>query len=388
MEILDQGNDQISQAYEYCLGKGKDVLIGWLVGRAGADLGLAQALAASYAERGQPGRETEGELASLNGATREQPHMVTSAESSIKEVEERLESKIEEMHDQLTKQGEMLQSWYAELREVFRTELSVLQGELREVQDRLDAQHSTNDKSIGDLQAKLKENYERFENGHEELDQINSQVNAIAQRLAQAETTIQQAQALASSGSHEMQQAVESLKSEIAALKIQLSQSPATDERPDFLLRELEERLEAKIQDTQHELTKARDDSEVRDSQLEESLRAELALVQSVRSDQAAAESLIHAAEERFAGSIHDLEIRLAGALEMLDSHGAEITTLKAQARSVAFAPCSESSLDAEGQSKDQFQELLQRISTEMERVRTELKENNGRWKIRRAFHV
>ena len=58
----DDRNDHPSKAQTHSFGAGKDDLFGWLVGRAAADLGLAQAIAASEAQRNEQLKRLEESL--------------------------------------------------------------------------------------------------------------------------------------------------------------------------------------------------------------------------------------------------------------------------------------------------------------------------------------
>jgi hypothetical protein len=60
--VADDKNDQPLGSQTIGAANGKDVLYGWLVGRAAADLGLAQAIAASEAQRAEQIKRLEEAL--------------------------------------------------------------------------------------------------------------------------------------------------------------------------------------------------------------------------------------------------------------------------------------------------------------------------------------
>src|SRR5438874_2811709 len=60
--VTDSENEKASSSDTNNLGASKDVLFGWLVGRAAADLGLAQALAASEAQHADKFKQLEASL--------------------------------------------------------------------------------------------------------------------------------------------------------------------------------------------------------------------------------------------------------------------------------------------------------------------------------------
>ena len=62
MGLFDESNDQPLGSQGSNPGGGTDVLYGWLVGRAAADLGLAQALAASESQRKEQIKRLEDNL--------------------------------------------------------------------------------------------------------------------------------------------------------------------------------------------------------------------------------------------------------------------------------------------------------------------------------------
>ena len=60
--MADTKNDQPLASQTIGAANGKDVLYGWLVGRAAADLGLAQAIAASESQRAEQIKRLEEAL--------------------------------------------------------------------------------------------------------------------------------------------------------------------------------------------------------------------------------------------------------------------------------------------------------------------------------------
>jgi hypothetical protein len=60
--LLDQRTDNPFSPREDQMGKGKEMLVGWLVGKAGVDFGVAQALAASDAQAAEQLKRLEETL--------------------------------------------------------------------------------------------------------------------------------------------------------------------------------------------------------------------------------------------------------------------------------------------------------------------------------------
>ena len=194
-------------------GKGKEMLVGWLVGKAGVDFGVAQALAASEAQAAeqlnrleetlvarinalqkeqktdgetpeshlrqlsafqadlqgfakrmigveaagqqmeQLGNNLRAEFAGLKAALVEQQSGLQPADAAIRRFEEALGARIQELHDRIVKAQDRLEGRETQLKEAFRTELIALQTQLGERQNRLDARHSTIEKLLENVSA-------------------------------------------------------------------------------------------------------------------------------------------------------------------------------------------------------------------------------------------
>jgi chromosome segregation ATPase len=213
--LFDQRTDNPFSPREDQTGKGKDVLVGWLVGKAGVDFGVAQALAASDAQAAEQlkrleetlvariselqkeqkiggeipesyvrqlsalqaelqgfakrislveaaGQQTErfgnhlrGEIAALKAALVEQQGRLQPADSAIRRVDEALVTRIQELQDQIAKAQGRFDGGETRLKEAFSAEFIALQAQLGERQDRLDARHSTIDRLLENVCANL-----------------------------------------------------------------------------------------------------------------------------------------------------------------------------------------------------------------------------------------
>jgi chromosome segregation ATPase len=211
--LFDQRTDNPFSPREDQTGKGKDMLVGWLVGKAGVDFGVAQALAASDAQAAEQlkrleetlvarinelqkekkvgneipegyvrelsglqaelqgfarrmslveaaGQQTErfgnqlrGEIAALKAELVEQQGRLQPADSVIRRVEEALGTRIQELQDQIAKAQGRLDGRETQLKEAFSAEIIALQSQLGERQDRLDARHSTIEKLLKNVAA-------------------------------------------------------------------------------------------------------------------------------------------------------------------------------------------------------------------------------------------
>ena len=213
MALFDQRTDNPFSPREDQTGKGKDMLVGWLVGKAGVDFGVAQALAASDAQAAEQlkrleetlvariselqkekkvgneipegyvrelsglqaelqgfarrmslveaaGQQTErfgsqlrGEIAALKAELVEQQGRLQPADSVIRRVEEALGTRIQELQDQIAKAQGRLDGRETQLKEAFSAEIIALRAQLGERQDRLDARHSTIEKLLKNVAA-------------------------------------------------------------------------------------------------------------------------------------------------------------------------------------------------------------------------------------------
>jgi hypothetical protein len=157
--VADDKNDQPLGSQTIGAANGKDVLYGWLVGRAAADLGLAQAIAASEAQRAEQIKRLED---ALLGQMRElQKSQATVSGSSVDGAE------IDRLKDQVRQTGE---------RQNFLEAQQITIGQI-------EAQLAT---KINELQANI-EHPASFANA--EVDALRADMAALTQRLAQAEAS-------------------------------------------------------------------------------------------------------------------------------------------------------------------------------------------------------
>lgn len=190
-------------AREDAMAKGKDVLVGWLVGKAGVDFGVAQVLAASEAQAAaqlnrleetllarinalQQERKPDGEIAAsyrdalsaleaelkgfasrlmilesagrhaeqigatlgadiaaLKAALIEQQGGLQPADLAIRRFEETLDARVRELQDQVVGSQDRFDARETQLKVALRTEIIAIQRQLDERQNRLESRHST-----------------------------------------------------------------------------------------------------------------------------------------------------------------------------------------------------------------------------------------------------
>ncbi len=204
------------------LGAGTDVLYGWLVGRAAADLGLAQALAANETQR------------------REQ----------IIRLEESLLAQIRELQDRQSANSDEMNS--AALIDPLKLELERVgarQAQLETAQQNVQRLEAAINGKLGEFAAQLRQQAESFSSGN--ADDVKFEVKLLADRIARAEFAMQRAQTQALSESQRIENAIiERLQAQAATDRGQLiaelqAQGAAPDESVDreAKLGELSERI-------------------------------------------------------------------------------------------------------------------------------------------------
>jgi chromosome segregation ATPase len=179
-------------ASEINLGGGKDLLYGWLVGRAAADLGLAQALATSESQRSEQIKRLEE---SLLGQIRE----LREGESSS---DGRSAAEFDALKVELQRVSESQQQSAADRIHVEQLEAAI-RGKLHEFESRIQQpSQSVAGSDLSDLRFELK---------------------LLVDRITRAEYSVQQAQAQAASQSQRVEEIVaDRLKTETALLRTQL----------------------------------------------------------------------------------------------------------------------------------------------------------------------
>jgi hypothetical protein len=179
-------------ASEINLGGGKDLLYGWLVGRAAADLGLAQALATSEAQRSEQFKRLEE---SLLGQIRE----LRESESPN---DGKSTAELDALKVELQRVSESQQQSAADRIHVEQLEAAI-RGKLHEFESRIQQPSQSGAGSdLGDIQFELK---------------------LLVDRIARAEYSVQQAQAQAASQNQRVEEIVaDRLKTETALLRTQL----------------------------------------------------------------------------------------------------------------------------------------------------------------------
>jgi hypothetical protein len=190
---------------------GKDLLYGWLVGRAAADLGLAQALATSEAYHGE----------------------------QIKRMEESLQAQIRELKDRQQSVGDMYGN---------PAEFDALKSEMGRVRD-WQAHFAAEKARVDQLEATIREKLNEFDGGSQQnservssgdFNDLKFELKIIADRIARAEFSTQQA--------------LEQLMRRVDALESSPSSVERITEEQRRWAETIEQRLKARISELADEL--------------------------------------------------------------------------------------------------------------------------------------
>ena len=190
--MADNRNDKPSGAQEQSLGGGKDVLFGWLVGRAAADLGLAEALAASEAQRAeQIKRLEETLLAQLQELQRQQSGASLALPAAeIADLHEQIHSLthrlggLEESAQQAGRTGGFL-----------KTEITSLSSQITDQRARLDDRYLGLEQltaalsvKVTDLEQQLSSRPQSAETSSSEIGELQNRLQNLSERVTHIES--------------------------------------------------------------------------------------------------------------------------------------------------------------------------------------------------------
>jgi chromosome segregation ATPase len=288
--VADDKNDQPLGSQTIGAANGKDVLYGWLVGRAAADLGLAQAIAASEAQRAEQIKRLED---ALLGQMRElQNSHASSAGSSVDDgIMHRLQDQVEQFGER---------------------------------QNFLEAQQLTIGQIEAQLSAKIQQLATQIERPPEpianfEIVTLRSELAALSQRVARAESQAAD-QSEVSQRQPDIEQITFIVREQTAALQNQFDQQLLGHTTSAETFKTLETSWQQKLDAVQQEMREKSALLRLREGELSD-LRGQLATVVQ-RLDQLAVnqptESVIQEREAERALWQRDFDERLTARLREL----------------------------------------------------------------------
>lgn len=320
MGMFDEPKDQPMDSQGNNSAGSTDVLYGWLVGRAAADLGLAQALALSETQRKEQIKRLEDNLLSQMRELRDAQMVNTGAAANPAELDT-LKSEIERVSD-------LQHRFAAEQVSVERLEAAI-SAKLREFEEQIQKQ-SQNSASgaLGDVKLDL---------------------NMLADRVARAEFSTQQAHAQASSESQRIEELVnQSMRNEMAGLKAALLDELSNSQLAENFSHGVDEKLQKKFDELRDELRRSAHSgielTELADrySRLEQTalqaaadLKAEISAIKTRLSapanQQQPDELAIKRVEAALGKQIVDLQEQLGAVLGAAEQRNAEVGALNQQ---------------------------------------------------------
>jgi chromosome segregation ATPase len=201
--VADGENEKPSSGQTNTLGAGKDLLFGWLVGRAAADLGLAQALAASEAQRVEQIKRLEDSLLAQIHELQNQPNIGASVDNQVAEVHE-LKTEFHSVAERLG-QLETVAQQAVQSRDQLMSDTAMLQTEIGRQQDLLEAQRARFQeieegvsKRFRDLEQQIRTQSESTDKTDPNLEELRLDLRAVADRIARAELSTKHLEAQAS----------------------------------------------------------------------------------------------------------------------------------------------------------------------------------------------
>jgi chromosome segregation ATPase len=233
------------------MGKSRDTLFDWMVRRAEADLGVAQALVAGEMQRAHQIKHLETTL--IGQINKLQHQVIESHEAELND----LKSEIFACADRIA-QFEGTQSTVDAARRVIQ-ELDDLRAQLSARQTELEIRCSgfeTLGESLAThirgLQEELRDKLDSIKTAQVEMCHFQSETHSLAERVAQAESDTWQARTLILHNTQQLEQTTESIKSDIVALNALFTDIKDNQRNLpllDTLFKELARNLGAKIEE-------------------------------------------------------------------------------------------------------------------------------------------
>jgi chromosome segregation ATPase len=258
--VADSENKKSPSSESNNVGAGKDVLFGWLVGRAAADLGLAQALAASEAQRAEQLKRLEVSLlAQIQEVQNQQTDSANYNDPNpqLRELKAQLQSFSERLSGL---EAAALQA--TQTSELTKTDLATLQSRLVDRENLLESRDSRFERleerigtRIQELEGVINTRSQSFAAADDKLEKINRELGAIAKRITLAELVTQQAQTQAADDIESAQERVASLvTNEGAALKAELMDWVQNHHSTESMVNSVEETFQKRLDDLRREL--------------------------------------------------------------------------------------------------------------------------------------
>ena len=228
---------------------GKDVLFGWLVGRAAADFGLAQALAANEAQRAEQFRRLEEALRAQVNELREQPRTAAISTTQIEELNQ-LKTEMQSIFERMGGL-ESVATQLSRVPDLLRSEVAAWQSHLRERQKQVETDSLRFAKIADELGAKVRqlENQrhakpEDVEHALHEFADCKLELRALAERIEKIEPSAETVRPVTMQDiEREQALAADRIKSEFASFQADIFQR-LREQTAESAIRTLKESLQ------------------------------------------------------------------------------------------------------------------------------------------------
>ena len=245
--MTDDGTDKVSNAQPGNAGASKDVLFGWLVGRAAADLGLAQALAASEAQHADKFKQLEASLLAQIQELQNSPNAPFGAAHQSDELEQ-LKAAMQSIFERMGGLESLAQQ-FTQAPELLKHEVARLQAGLGERQSLVETQYSRFEKVASDLVARVEQLENQEPAKPEGLDHAISEIvdlklalQSLTDHIARVDLATQTIQTHTVSEIERTEKfASEFIKEESAALKAEVFQRLRDYAPTDAIVQRLDE---------------------------------------------------------------------------------------------------------------------------------------------------
>jgi DNA repair exonuclease SbcCD ATPase subunit len=338
--VADERNDKPSGAHEQNVGGGKDVLFGWLVGRAAADLGLAEAIAASEAQRAEQIKRLEEtllaqvrelqrqqsgaslstlpvpEIGDLHGQIQSLTHRLGAVEESFQQAGQAgglLEAEIAALTNQITNQRSQLDDRYL----CFEQLAATLGAKVRDIEQRL----SSRPQSIEISGSEIGELHNRLQNLADRITDIESASNpnaAAAERDAERARWTSEIDERSAARIRELGDEIREKLKSLFTLKDDLEASKMEAGA-----------LGSRIAAVEHDLRQVATEVKADFSAQQVAMRAD-------QSRQQASEDFLKELDDRLSKQMGDLEVVVREKFQGVDTHRSELGLVQAQVLSLS----------------------------------------------------
>jgi chromosome segregation ATPase len=257
--VAADGNDKPSNAQGSDPGAGKDVLFGWLVGRAAADFGLAQALAVNEAQRAEQFRRLEDSLLAQIQELQNQPLAAVNSTAQIEELHQ-LKTEMQSIFERMGGL-ESLAEQFIRVPDLFKGEVAALESQSRERQKQIETDYSrfaaiaeTLGVRVQQLENRSSANPEGLDRALGEFADCKLELRSLAERIARTELSAQTVRSQTASDIERGQKlAADGIRDEFATFKADVFERLRRQQPAESAIRTLKESLQKRVDDLHHE---------------------------------------------------------------------------------------------------------------------------------------